>query len=82
MRGRKSAGHRNRPGGLESGTTAWIAGHVDALRIGGYALAAAVVWFAELSWFTFFLLAAALAAYQIVLARLATPDDTSTPTPA
>jgi hypothetical protein len=60
-------------------TTTWMAANADALRVGGYALGALVLWVAELTWATLLLLAVAVAAWQVLLARL---TDGATPAPA
>lgn len=57
-------------------TSAWIVEHADALRIAGYVAGALVLWFVDLSWAVLILVAAAVAAWQVFLSRLApVPDD-------
>ena len=52
-------------------TLVWVAKHVDALRIGGWVLAGVAIWVADLNWLKFFLIAALLAGWQVLVARLA-----------
>lgn len=54
----------------DDATTAWIIEHADALRIVGYALGALALWFVDLSWLTFLLIAVLVAVWQLVLARV------------
>jgi hypothetical protein len=66
-------------------TRAWLVGHVDALRLGGYALGALALWVAELTWPTLLLLVAAIAVWQVALVRLTSDASSAThdePSPA
>ena len=56
----------------DDATLAWVVEHVDALRIAGYVLGALLLWFVDLSWLSFFLIAVLVAAWQVVVAQLAT----------
>lgn len=55
----------------DDATLAWVVEHVDGLRIAGYALGALLLWFVDLTWVSFFLIALVVAAWQVVVARLA-----------
>lgn len=55
----------------DDATLRWVARNVDALRIVGYALGALALWVFDLSWLTFFLIVVFVAAWQVVVARLA-----------
>ena len=52
-------------------TTAWIAANLDKLRIGGAVVGVLLIWWIDISWLGFFLLAALVGAYELALARLA-----------
>jgi hypothetical protein len=66
----------------DPGTSDWIVLHADALRIGGYVGGVLLLWFVNLSWFTFLLIAALVAGWQIAINRIAPrEDDSDTPTP-
>jgi hypothetical protein len=56
-------------------TAAWVSSHVDALRIVGWVAAAAVVWFASLTWLLLLLLTCAVAAWQLLLVRFVAAAD-------
>jgi hypothetical protein len=58
----------------EGGRGSWVGLHVDALRAAGYALGAAILWFADLTWWTLVLVAVGVAAWQVVLHRIAGPS--------
>jgi hypothetical protein len=62
-----AAGARSR----DEATTAWVASHVDALRIGGVAAGLALLWLLDLSWLGIGLLAALVGAYELGLSRVA-----------
>jgi hypothetical protein len=62
----------------DTATTTWLAANADALRVGGYAVGALVLWVAELTWPTLVLLVAVIGAWQVLLARL---PDRATPSP-
>jgi hypothetical protein len=55
----------------DDATLVWVAHHVDALRIGGYVVGALLLWFVNLTWLTFFLIALLVAGWQVLVARLA-----------
>ena len=57
----------------DDATVAWIQEHADALRIAGYVLGGLALWFVDLSWLSFIVIAALVAIWQVVLARVA-PD--------
>ena len=57
----------------DDATLVWVAHHVDALRIGGYVVGALLLWFVNLTWLTFFLIALLVAGWQVLVARLAAP---------
>jgi hypothetical protein len=52
-------------------TRAWVAANLDALRIGGAVVGVLLIWWLDISWLGFFLLVALVAAYELVLARIA-----------
>jgi hypothetical protein len=52
-------------------TLQWVAQHVDALRIGGYVAGALALWFFNLTWLVFFLIALVVAAWEVGVAQLA-----------
>jgi hypothetical protein len=52
-------------------TAAWIAANLDALRIAGAVVGVALLWWLDISWLGFFLLAALVGVYELVLARVA-----------
>jgi hypothetical protein len=56
-------------------TAAWVAQHVDALRIAGWVAAAAIVWFASLTWLLLFVVTCAVAAWQLLLVRFVAAAD-------
>lgn len=61
-------------------TLLWVARNVDALRIGGYVVGALLLWFVDLTWISFFLIALVVAGWQVLIAQLAgrapvDPDD-------
>jgi hypothetical protein len=58
-------------------TMAWIVSHADALRLAGYGLGVAMLWFFDLTWLTFLLIAAVVAGWQVFLNRVAPPADDS-----
>jgi hypothetical protein len=55
----------------DDATLQWVAHNVDALRIGGYVLGALLLWFVDLSWLSFFLIALLVAGWQVLVAQLA-----------
>ncbi|MCU1372513.1 MAG: hypothetical protein JWO77_3707 [Ilumatobacteraceae bacterium] len=55
----------------DDATLQWVARNVDALRIGGYVVGALLLWFVELSWLSFFLIALLVAGWQVLIAQLA-----------
>ncbi len=57
-------------------TARWVVAHADALRIAGWVGGALLLWFVDLSWWTFVVVGARVAAWQVALARIA-PDDVS-----
>ena len=52
-------------------TTEWIIGHADALRVAGYAGGALLLWFVDLSWLTFLIIALLVVGWQVGLHRVA-----------
>lgn len=52
-------------------TLQWVARNVDALRIAGFVAGALLLWFVDLSWLSFFLIALLVAGWQVVVAQLA-----------
>ena len=52
-------------------TAAWIAANLDKLRIAGAVVGVLLIWWIDVSWLGFFLLAALVGAYELALARLA-----------
>ena len=52
-------------------TLAWVARNVDALRIAGYGIGALALWFFDLTWLVFFLIALVVAGWQVAVAQLA-----------
>jgi hypothetical protein len=75
---------RDVTGERREATGAWLVGHADALRLGGYAIGALALWVVDLTWSTLLLLAAAVAAWQVVVVRLtaAAPASHEEPSPA
>jgi hypothetical protein len=71
-------------GARREATSAWLVGHADALRLGGYAIGALALWVADLTWSTLLLLVAAVAAWQMALVRLTSdaPASPEEPSPA
>jgi hypothetical protein len=61
----------------EGGQASWVIHHVDVLRAAGYALGAAVLWFADLTWWTLVVVVAGVAAWQALLQRLEGPSATA-----
>ncbi|WP_421118365.1 hypothetical protein ACE2AJ_13275 [Aquihabitans daechungensis] len=55
----------------DDATLQWVARNVDALRIAGYAVGALALWFFDLTWLTFFLIALVVAGWQVLVAQLA-----------
>jgi hypothetical protein len=58
-------------------TLAWIVSHADALRLAGYGFGVVMLWFLDLTWLTFLLVAALVAGWQVFLNRVAPPADDS-----
>ena len=52
-------------------TATWARDHVDALRIGGAVVGVALLWWIDLTWARFLLLAAVIGAYELAVAALA-----------
>jgi hypothetical protein len=52
-------------------TLQWVARNVDALRIAGYVVGALALWFLDLTWLRFFLIALVVAGWQVLVAQLA-----------
>jgi hypothetical protein len=57
-------------------TARWVVAHADALRIAGWVGGALLLWFVDLSWWTFVVVGGLVAAWQVALSRIA-PDDVS-----
>lgn len=55
----------------DDATLVWVVEHLDALRIGGYAFGALLLWFVDLTWLSLFLIIVVVAVWQVVVARLA-----------
>jgi hypothetical protein len=55
----------------DEATVAWVAAHLDLLRLAGVVVGLVLLWWIELSWFGFFLLVGLVAAYELALQRLA-----------
>jgi hypothetical protein len=55
----------------DEATIRWISDHVDGLRVGGLVVGLMLFWWLDLSWLGFFLLAALVAGYELLVARLA-----------
>ena len=51
-------------------TAAWVAGHRDPLRVGGWVAAALVLWFASLSWLLLVVVVAGVIAWQVAIDRI------------
>lgn len=70
-------------GGTErvEGAEAWAVAHADLLRIGGYLVGAVVLWFADLTWWTFVLLVALVVGWQVLVHRLAPSPPPEVPAP-
>ena len=63
-------------------TTDWIVAHADALGMTGYGVGVVLLWFANLTWLSFLLIAAIVTAWQVFLNRMApTTDDEAGGTP-
>jgi len=64
-------------------TIDWVAEHKDPLRVGGAVVAVLLLFWLDLSWLGFFLLAALIGAYEVVVTRLAdrgeAPEDRVSP---
>lgn len=64
-------------------TIDWVAEHKDPLRVGGAVVAVLLLFWLDLSWLGFFLLAALIGAYEVVVTRLAdrgeAPEDRASP---
>jgi len=52
-------------------TIDWVGANVDRLRIGGAAVGLVLFWWLDLSWLGFFLLAALVGGYELVVHRMA-----------
>ena len=52
-------------------TRLWVARNVDALRIGGFVVGALALWFFDLTWVRFFLIALVVAGWEVLVAQLA-----------
>lgn len=52
-------------------TLLWVARNVDALRIAGFVVGALALWFFDLTWVRFFLIALVVAGWQVLVAQLA-----------
>ena len=52
-------------------TIEWVGANVDRLRIGGAAVGLVLLWWMDLSWLGFFLLAALVGGYELVVHRMA-----------
>jgi len=65
--------------GQDEATQVWVAEHLDALRIGGGAVGVVLLWWLDVSWLGFFLLAGLLVAYELVVTRLAERAPATTP---
>jgi hypothetical protein len=57
----------------DDATGRWIVEHADALRVGGYVAGALALWFVDLSWLLLLLIAALVAGWQVLVARLSEP---------
>ncbi|MEZ5183114.1 MAG: hypothetical protein R2702_14780 [Acidimicrobiales bacterium] len=51
-------------------TAAWVAGHRDPLRVGGWIAAALVLWFASLSWLLLLVVVVGVIAWQVAIDRI------------
>ncbi len=83
----RSAGSMVNDRANDDDTLRWVARNVDALRIAGYVLGALLLWFLDLTWLKFFLIALLVAAWQVAVAQLAgrapvdeVPEDGAGPT--
>ncbi len=63
----------------DDATLRWVARNIDALRIGGYVAGALALWFFDLTWVVFFLIALVVAGWQVLVAQLAGRADADGP---
>jgi hypothetical protein len=63
-------------------TIEWVGANVDRLRIGGAAVGLVLLWWLDLSWLGFFLLAALVGGYELVVHRMAEQAIVDEPEPA
>ena len=55
----------------DQATIDWVGANVDKLRLGGAAVGLVLLWWLDLSWLGFFLLAALVGGYELLINRLA-----------
>jgi len=55
----------------DQATIDWVGANVDKLRLGGAAVGLVLLWWLDLSWLGFFLLAALVGGYELLVSRLA-----------
>jgi hypothetical protein len=62
----------------DQATIDWVGANIERLRIGGLVVGLVLLWWLDLSWFGFFLLAAVIGGYELLVHRLA---EQATPAP-
>jgi hypothetical protein len=59
----------------DADTLVWVAGHREALQLGGIVVGVLLLWVLEVSWLGFLVLAALVGAYEFAVSRLADRGD-------
>lgn len=66
----RTAGTTVRDRARDEQTLVWIVDHADLLKVAGYVLGVLLLWWAPWTWWSILLIAALVAAWQLVLARI------------